>query len=257
MYKIKIFFFTIIWFLLFINSTKQSHVRQAITTFKAIGKTIEKPIIKAFSNTIKNSMSTFHQNKKTIKTLASGLQQNYFSTKHNFGSKPQLPLLFVTGGLNKLTQFNLLPPDDGIDLKEPMDIEKVNQHKDKNHEKQREYYQKYKDKIAVKKIEYYKNNKEKILAHQKQYNLKNKEQISIKSKKYRENNKDRILAIQKKYNQKNKEQISEKRKVVYIENRDAILAKTKEYYLKNKDKIAEKRKLYIKSQQKNIENIKK
>ena len=55
---------------------------------KAIGNTIKKPIIQTFSNTIKNSVGIFRQNKNTIKNLAYGLQEKYMRTRHNFGSKP-------------------------------------------------------------------------------------------------------------------------------------------------------------------------
>ena len=186
-------------FLLLVNTTNQSHVRQAITTIKAIGKTIKspllkqigntiiKPIIKTFSNTKKNSLGIFRQRKNTIKNVAFGIQEKYLRTRNNFGTnpikyigerhnygsktikylqkegvkkfkhmkpqtikegkrniqmrsdaqmkgkelrslintvsqiKPQLPLLFVTGSLGKLAQFNLVPSDGDTKESSPED----------------------------------------------------------------------------------------------------------------------------------------
>ena len=177
---INISFVSVIYFILLFDNTKQSHVKQAITTLKAIGKTIKnplvkqvcntikKPVVKTFGNTIKNTVGMFGRNKNTVKNFAFGLQEKYQKTRHSFGSKsvkylgeqtiqkfkyiapytvgrgkkniqmrsasymngkelkslinivsrskPQLPLLLVAGGLGTLTKFNLLPPDDNIDL---------------------------------------------------------------------------------------------------------------------------------------------
>ena len=86
----------------------------------------------------------FRQNTNTIKNFASGVQNKQMTTKHYFGSKtvkylgdtrmrtaelvkgegigslinmvskgkPQLPFLFVGGGLNQLTQMNLVKYSD-------------------------------------------------------------------------------------------------------------------------------------------------
>ena len=116
--------------------------------FKTIGDTIKKPIIKTFSNTINNSVGMFRRNKNTIKNIAplvnrecsrivrTGYKKNNQMIRNDFSkfvtksaelmkgkevsslinmvskSKPQLPLLFVTGGFGKLAQFNLVAGND-------------------------------------------------------------------------------------------------------------------------------------------------
>ena len=99
MYKTNIFFLTIVWFLLNIDNSKQSHVKSAIKAFKLIGKTInnpfvknisntiQKPIIKIFGNTVKDSVAMFRRNKYTIKNTACGLQEKYLRTEHLFGRR--------------------------------------------------------------------------------------------------------------------------------------------------------------------------
>ena len=99
MYRLNILFLTIIQFVLLIDGSKQSNVKQAKVAAKAIGSTIKSPllkqvgatlkipIIKTFGNTIKNSLSMFSRNKNSIKNLACGLQEKYLKTRHNFGSK--------------------------------------------------------------------------------------------------------------------------------------------------------------------------
>ena len=80
MYRINRFFTTIICLILFLESTKQSHVKYATMTVKAIGKTIKSPLLRKIGNTIKkpamktfsnikNSMEIFRRNKNTIKNL--------------------------------------------------------------------------------------------------------------------------------------------------------------------------------------------
>ncbi len=235
-------------FLLFIDNTKQSHVRLALTTLKAVGKTIKSPIlnqignamkktnIKTFGNTIKNSIKMFRRNKNAIKNLACGLQDKYLTNVHNFASKsvkqlaqeritkfkyttpqavrsgkylfrteskkniqmrsaeqmntkqlgsliniiskskPQFPFLFVAGGLNKLTQLNLVPLIDSKDMNSDTndihDIEKM--------KKMKAYYQENKDIINdMKKMEEMKaqhqKNKDIIKQQNKEDKLKNKE----------------------------------------------------------------------------------
>ena len=99
MQRISIFFFIIIHSIILFDGTKQSQVKQAISTVKAIGNTIKsplfrqignmikKPIIKTFGNNIKNSLGMLNQNKNSIKNLACGLQKKYVRTMHNFGIK--------------------------------------------------------------------------------------------------------------------------------------------------------------------------
>ena len=174
-------FIIIIYYLLLINGTSQSQIKQTLKAFKAIGKTlknpliktvdntIKKPIFKTIGNSIKNSGSMFRWTKNTIKNFAYGLEGKYLKTKYNFGSKPvkylgekwikkikyttpqvfrkssqfvktknkrnfitrsadqlkgkelrsllnmaskskpQMTLLFAAGGLERVTQFNLVP----------------------------------------------------------------------------------------------------------------------------------------------------
>ena len=98
MKKIDRFFITIILFVLLIDNAKQSKFKQTSMAFKTIGNimknpisnSIKKPIIKTFSNTIKNSVKMLHQNRNTIKNLAFGLGKQggkYMRNFHNFGSK--------------------------------------------------------------------------------------------------------------------------------------------------------------------------
>ena len=191
------FFITVIQLILFIDATNQSKAKLALTTFKAIGKTIKTPLLqtigntikmpmfKTFGNTMKNSVGMLRPNKNTIKKLACNVQEKYLSPRNNFGvravkylgeegikkfkyiapqaakggeqiarvegkksiqrrsamqmggkvfrsvvkksaeqikgkelsplinmalkSNPQLPILFGVGGLNQLTQRNLIP----------------------------------------------------------------------------------------------------------------------------------------------------
>ena len=85
MYRISRTALLFTYFLLFINNTKQSHVRQAVT-LKAISKTVKSPLFKQIGNTIKNSVSIFQKKKNTIKNLAFGLQEKFIRTKHNLGN---------------------------------------------------------------------------------------------------------------------------------------------------------------------------
>ena len=99
MQRVNSFSITMFWFLWIFYGTKQSHVRQTITTlktignaiknpfFKKIGNTIKKPVFKTFGNTIKNPMGMFRRNKNTIKNLAYGLQEKYLKSKHYPGNK--------------------------------------------------------------------------------------------------------------------------------------------------------------------------
>ena len=79
------FFFIILQFSLYIDTTNQSRVRQAMKTLKVIGNTMKKPITKTFGNTIKNTVSMISRSKNTIKKLAFVPQDKYLATKHNIG----------------------------------------------------------------------------------------------------------------------------------------------------------------------------
>ena len=93
------FFFIIIYFLSLFDISKQSHIRQGITTlktisktikspvFKRIGNSIKKPIIKTFGNTIKNTIGVLNRNKNTVTNLASSFQNKYLGIRHNFRNK--------------------------------------------------------------------------------------------------------------------------------------------------------------------------
>ena len=99
MCSIRVLFYTIIIFLLFIDNTKQWHVRSALTVFRVIKttikgpyirnirNTIKKPIATTFGNTIKNSVGMFRRNKNAIKNFAHGVQRKDLKRKHNFTSK--------------------------------------------------------------------------------------------------------------------------------------------------------------------------
>ena len=91
-----------------------------------------------------------------------------------------------------------------------------------------EYRQDNREKIK----EYIENNKEKLKEQKKQYYEKNKEQIKEKGKEYRENNEEQI----KKYYDDNKEKIKEKGKEYRQDNKEKIKEKYKEYYKNNKEK---------------------
>lgn len=98
MCKIRRVFFGVIQFLLVIDNTKQSKIKQGIKAFKAIGNaienpfvktignTFEKPIMKTFGNTIKNPMIMSRWKKNTIKNVGFGLEkgaEKYSTTYHN------------------------------------------------------------------------------------------------------------------------------------------------------------------------------
>ena len=83
----KRIFLTVIQFLLHIHSTEQSRVRQAMSTLKVLGKTMKKPVMKTFGDTIKKSVGMFSRNKNTIKNIASGFQEKYLSPGQNVGIK--------------------------------------------------------------------------------------------------------------------------------------------------------------------------
>ena len=114
MQKINRLCFSIIYVLLLINNTKQSHFRQGITIFKAnskaikkpfvktIGNTIKMPIIKTIGNTIKKSVGMFCLKKYAIKDLAYGLGEKYFRTRYNVGSRP---IKYLTEGWIKKFKY--------------------------------------------------------------------------------------------------------------------------------------------------------
>ena len=315
--RINIVFFTIIQLILVFDSTKQSHVRQAIMTFKAIGKTIKSSMLKQIGSTIKNSVNIFRHNKNILCSL----QEKYLRTRHNFGSKsvkylgeegikkfkhityyatgeskqlirakgkrnaymrstmqlggkelgslinmvskskPQLPLLFMAGGFNRLTQFSLVPDYKTMDLKlvqeKPDQTQKIKQyHKDnepvvvkkqpnlEQKDKSRQYYLQNKDKIAQQKIEYRREHQEEIKEYQKKYKESHKEIISKNKKAYNLKNKDKILKQMKEYHLRHKDEISERNKKYNSEHKDTIAKHNREYYLKNKEKLLQINKKY-------------
>ena len=114
MCQINRFFFTIIQFILLVDSTKQLNVRSTIMALKAIGKTIKNPllknivkttkqsIIKTLDVTMKNSVNMFRLNKNTIKNVACGLDKKIYRIKHTLGSKSVKYL--GEEGIKKFTQ---------------------------------------------------------------------------------------------------------------------------------------------------------
>ena len=332
MQRINILFFIIIHFLSLFDNTKQSHVKQALTTLKTIDKTIKIQLWKRFGNTIKNSLKMFRGNKNTIKNFACGFKENYLKTRHNFRNKHikylgektiknfkyttplsarvanklviteskknlqmrsadaqlpkkefrhlinksaeyirgkelisyvnlvsknklQFPLFFGTGGLNKLTQFNLVESNndteqndtslnDGIFIeqqkiktKEQKAMTKDEYHKAiKVNKLKEDYYQKNKEKILLKQKKYYQENKDKIRKNTKEYKLKNKERILLKQKEYYKENKDKIAKINKEYNIRNKEKCAQAKRKYYQKNREKIIEKNIEYNKNNPEK---------------------
>ena len=175
-------------------------------------------------------------------------------------SKPQLPFLFVAGGLNKLTHFNLLPSDNNTDLADLKDIEKIETYmkgKDEQNAKQRKYYHENKDKILKYKKEYYQKNRQKLLKRLKEYNMNNKDKISENSRRYRLNNKDKISKYYKEYKLNNKEKLAKLTKEYALKNKDIIRQKKKEHYYKNKDEIVEYKKRYYLRNKEKIKNYQK
>ena len=324
MHRINVLFLAIIQFLSLFDITKQSHVRLAKITVKAIGKTIKSPFLKQIGNYIKNSMGTFRQSKNTIKTLACSLQGKYLKNVHKFGnksvkylgaegiekfkytapqavrsgkhlvstvskkniymrsveqirrkelgslinmvskSKPWLPILFVIGGFNKLTHFNLVPEDNNIGMKQDdsVDIDKVKQNKGQLNKESEETSSSLKhnpvllstkDKLLAYRREYYKKNRDSILKRLREYRLNNKGKISEIKKKYQSKHKDFIKERSKIYYQNNKEKYVAQTKKYHLENKDKISSKKKEWYQKNKDVIEKKSKIY---RQNNKEKIK-
>ena len=80
------FFYTITQFLLFIDGSQQSNVKQGITAIKAVGKSIKKPFIKTFANNMKNSVDMFRQNKNTLKKIVCRVQEKFQTIRHNIRS---------------------------------------------------------------------------------------------------------------------------------------------------------------------------
>ena len=313
----KTLLFTIIYFVLHFDNTKQLYVRMAIKTVKTLGKTIKSPIVKTFGNTIKNSVGMFRRNKSAIKNVGCGLQKKYLRIRHNFGSKsvkylgeesikkfkymthyaiggskqlvrangknsiqmrsgeqmgrkelgslvnmvskskPQLPFLFVPGGLDNLTQFNLFTPDNDANKMEKS-MNKIKQVKTFRtilfkELQNKKYYHDNQDDVIERSRLYYKDNKEKVLERMKKYHKDNKETIALRSGIYYQNNKDKIIQKTREYNMKNKEKIAiykkeyklrvkdstkQKSQERYQNNKDKILESSREYKLNNKDKIA-------------------
>ena len=123
MYKINRLLFSILWFVLFIGCSKQSHAKQAMVVGKAIGNTIKSPLFKKSTEQLRG---------KEFSGLVSMVNK----------SKKYLPFL-VGGGISSITEFNLIPSNDDLPLSdEPIvpnlkketitDTKKVEQHEDQN-----------------------------------------------------------------------------------------------------------------------------
>ena len=163
-------------------------------------------------------------------------------------SKPQLPLLFVAGGLDKLTQFNLVPSDNDTDMQDPLGIVKVKQPKEK--------IDSDKDKVVSGKdtnkqhldniqscyedtdIELYNTEEDLCLAEKEEQDLLENQT------EYSDNNKENISLTRQRYYAKNKDKILENKREYYQSNKDKIIEQKRLYYLKNKEKIAERQKRY-------------
>ena len=114
MHKMNIAFFTIIYFILLFNNTKQANILHIITSLKAIDKTINKPWIKAFDtavknpmfaricNNVKNPMKMIRRQQNNIKDFTFNLQkkrEKYWKTKLSVGTKSVD--YFVVEGIQK------------------------------------------------------------------------------------------------------------------------------------------------------------
>lgn len=80
------------------------------------------------------------------------------------------------------------------------------EHKEYQHNYDKEYWEKNKIKLTIKNKEYYKTHIEEQKAYRKSVYEKNKDQILIKRALYREKNKDEINRKQKEYHHRKKEQ---------------------------------------------------
>ena len=164
-------------------------------------------------------------------------------------SKPQLLLLLFTGGLNKLTQFNLVPEDSEETSSYPKDnpvLMSAKEHlRQKIAARMRQYYQNNRDKMLKSTKEYKLNNKDKISETNKKYRLKNKDILSERYSIYYSNNREKLLKQKKEYILRNKDKISENHSKYYQNNKDKILENSKQYRLKNQDRCKEVAKAYM------------
>jgi len=118
--------------------------------------------------------------------------------------------------------------------------------KDKQNERSKNYYHSNKEELLKKQVEYRAKNKERIAQRKKEYRERNKEKIAQQTKEYRERNKEQISAKNKAYRLKDREAKllkrrsnynPQNRKEEYERNKHKISARSREYYLKNKEKI--------------------
>ena len=86
----------------------------------------------------------------------------------------------------------------------------IEEYRQENKEKIKEYYINNKDKILIRAKQNYENNKDHKIEYQKQYSMDNQIKIKEKGKKYREENKHKLKEFFKIYN--NKKQRYNKRK---------------------------------------------
>ena len=77
----KKFFFTITQFILLIDISKQSQIKQGVVAIKTFCKTLKKPLIKTISSPIKESLNKIQRSKNTIKNLAYGLEEKYLGSE--------------------------------------------------------------------------------------------------------------------------------------------------------------------------------
>lgn len=117
--------------------------------------------------------------------------------------------------------------------------QKLNQCKDCNLAKQKQYYLNNKEEIAEKQKQYYVDNKEEIAEKRKQYTKANKEKISQRNKKYLYANKEKLAEYNKEYREANKEELAQQKKKYYQANKEKIAERDKKYSQANKQKIAE------------------
>ena len=291
MHKIKILFFTIISFLLLFDNTKQSHVRQAIMTVKAIGDTIKSPIVKTFGNTIKSSVSMFRQNKNTIKNIACGLQEKYLKTSTNFGSKSVKYLKeegikkikhmvpYVNRGGNQLFRT---PGKKSIYIGSAEQIARkelgsliniVSKNRPQlafffvagslNKLTRLNFLTTEEDDIELKNIETVQQSNlrsKKTAAEHNSEVFPSKDKMEEHFKAYIEEQIEPYKVLekktesQKKYNLKNKEKISEQKRKYYQDNKEKINERKRIYYFENKEKVGvHMKKYYFNNKEKLLE----
>ena len=209
-------------------------------------------------------------------------------------SKPLLPLIFVAGGLNRVTQFNVNPMyddnfDDEIldddnydekiiqdDMDDGLDDEFDDLFKDDDQDtggynneyvpNEIEDYEQYngQNKEELEQTQYHMQNnliglkgKNTIIEEQTQTNLENEDEIEKVNKPKIVKTKESISAQQKEYRNKNKATASEYQKKYHQAHKQTAAEKQKEYRIKNKERLALKQKEYREKNKLKLKDLRK